>query len=205
MARDLRPECKRCRREGEKLFLKGEKCYTEKCPFERRGPATQRRRGRISTYGIQLRTKQKLKTIYGLLEHQLKKYFLEAQRKGDPTERLIPLIERRLDNVIYRAEIGVSRQQARQFVRHGHVYVNGRKVDIPSFLVSPGDEITISEKLKNLESVKSNFSALDTSTLPSWLSVDVNNFTIKILRLPESEDIKDIDIKTHYIVELYSK
>ena len=204
MARDLRPECKRCRREGEKLFLKGEKCYTEKCPFERRGPATQRR-GRLSTYGLQLRTKQKLKTIYGLLEHQLKKYFLEARRKGDTTERLIPIIERRLDNVIYRAQIGVSRQQARQFVRHGHVRVNGRKVNIPSFLVRSGDEISISPKLKELESIKANFMGLDSSTLPSWFSVDTANFTIKILRLPELEDIKDIDIKTHYIVELYSK
>ena len=208
MARYTGSVCRLCRREGCKLFLKGEKCYGTKCPLDLRhtvpGEHGQARQRKMSEYGLQLREKQKAKRTYGVLEGQFHRYFEEADRqKGITGENLLVLLERRLDNVVYRLGFGVSRPQARQIVRHGHIRVNGKKVDIPSFLVSAGDVITIREKSAESD----HFKALREGTGkvgPQWLTIDAANLTATVAAMPKREDI-DLTIQENLIVELYSR
>ena len=206
MARLLDPKCRQCRREGCKLFLKGEKCTTKKCPIERRpfvpGQHGQGRK-RVTQYGTQLREKQKVKRAYGILEKQFKAYYVEAERmKGVVGENLLSLIERRLDNVVYRMGIGSSRNESRQIVNHGHITVNGHTVDIPSFSVKAGDIIEIKETKRD----KEMFKALKGMkvVMPKWLEFNPDTLKGKILALPKREDV-DMNISEHLIVELYSR
>lgn len=206
MARLLDPKCRQCRREGCKLFLKGEKCTTKKCPLERRpfvpGQHGQGRK-RVTQYGTQLREKQKVKRAYGILEKQFKAYYNEAERmKGVVGENLLSLIERRLDNVVYRMGIGSSRNESRQIVNHGHITVNGHTVDIPSFSVKAGDVIEVKENKRD----KEMFKALKGMkvVMPKWLEFNPDTLSGKILALPKREDI-DMNISEHLIVELYSR
>ncbi len=211
MARYTGPVCRLCRREGMKLFLKGQRCYSEKCAIEQRNfvPGEQGRRGRfrrrIMGYGMQLREKQKVKRIYGVLERQFRNYFEKAARqKGITGELLMQLLERRLDNVVYRLGFASSRRQARQFVRHGHVLMDGRKVNIPSCLVSKGEEISIRKKSQENELIRSNIEDMAGRSIPSWLNLDGENFKGQILELPRHEDVS-MPIEESLIVELYSK
>ncbi len=200
-------KCKLCRREGNKLFLKGEKCYMEKCPFNKRPlPPGQHGAGRkkVSEYGQQLREKQKTKRIYGVQEGQFHHYYEIAERmKGVTGENMLQLLERRLDNVIFRMGIGVSRTQARQLVNHAHFMVNGRTVNVPSYSVKVGDVIAVKENRKNnkfFEQIKT----MKVANMPKWLEFDPEKLEGKILALPAREDI-DSQIAEHMIVELYSK
>ena len=206
MARLLDPKCRQCRREGTKLFLKGEKCTTKKFPLERKpfvpGQHGQGRK-RVTQYLTQLREKQKVKRAYGILEKQFKAYYTEAERmKGVVGENLLSLIERRLDNVVYRMGIGSSRNESRQIVNHGHITVNGRKVDIPSFSVKAGDVFAIKENKRD----KEMFKALKGMkvVMPKWLEFNPDTLTGKILALPKREDV-DMNISEHLIIELYSR
>jgi small subunit ribosomal protein S4 len=209
LARYTDPVCRLCRREGIKLFLKGSKCFSDKCPIEKRnfapGQHGKDRKTKIVGYGLQLREKQKAKRIYFTQEGQFRNYFEKAARAPGVTgELLLQQLERRLDNVVFRLGFGTARRQARQLVRHGHVSVNGRKVNIPSFQVSVGDEITIKEssrKLTVLEAAK-EFSSHQNS--PVWLEIDRDNFRGKVLSLPKREDIQQ-PVNEQLIVELYSK
>jgi small subunit ribosomal protein S4 len=209
LARYKGPVCRLCRREGMKLFLKGAKCFSEKCPVEKRnfapGQHGKDRKAKIVGYGLQLREKQKTKRIYFTLEKQFRNYFERAARKPGVTgELLLQQLERRLDNVAYRMGFATSRRQARQIVRHGHVAVNGRKVNIPSFQVSVGDEITIREnsrKLTVLEIAK-DFTSHQPSA--NWLEVDRENLKGRVTALPKREDI-NLPVNEQLIVELYSK
>ena len=207
MATYREAKCRLCRREGAKLFLKGDKCYNGKCPFEKRPVAPGVHgagRKKVSEYGQQLREKQKVKRIYGVQEGQFRAYYEEADRmKGITGENMLSLLERRLDNVIYRMGIGVSRAQARQLVNHGHFLVNGRKVNIPSFVVKAGDVITVKESKasnKYFEQVKSAKAA----NLPKWLEFNPEKLEGKVIALPARDDV-DSQIAEHKIVELYSK
>ena len=207
MATYREAKCRLCRREGGKLFLKGDKCYNGKCPFEKRPtPPGQHglARKKVSEYGKQLREKQKVKRIYGVQEGQFREYYEKADRmKGITGENMLSLLERRLDNVIYRMGVGVSRAQARQLVNHGHFLVNGRKVNVPSYVVKVGDVITVKESKasnKYFEALKS----VKAGNTPKWLEFDLEKLQGKILALPEREDI-DSQISEHMIVELYSK
>ena len=207
MARYAGPVCRLCRREGMKLFLKGERCFKPSCGIEKRnyipGEHGRDRRAKIVGYGLQLREKQKVKRMYGILERQFHLYFERAVRqKGVTGENLLSQLERRLDNVVLRLGLAASHAQARQFVRHGHIRVNDRKVNIPSFLVRVGDEVRVKEKSqKNVQIL----SALEISqAIPAWLEVDPNSMTGKVLALPKREDIT-MPIEEHMIVELYSK
>ena len=207
MARYTDSVCRLCRREGAKLFLKGDRCYSAKCAVSKRqappGQHGQSRR-KMSEYGTQLREKQKVKRAYGVLEAQFKKYFETADKmKGITGENLLSLLERRLDNTCYRLGIGDSRAQARQMVTHGHVMIDGKKVDIPSFIVKEGQVITISERSAAKEYFKSLKEAGE-KTMPKWLEFDLSTLTGKVLSLPDREDI-DLTIEEHLIVELYSK
>lgn len=208
MARTIEPDCRQCRREGCKLFLKGERCLTKKCAMERRpvipGQHGQsRRRVTFSEYGTQLREKQKVKRMYGILENQCRDYYEEASRmKGVTGENMLSLIERRLDNVVYRMGIGASRSQSRQIVNHGHITVNGRRVNIPSFIVKVGDVIAVKENKQELESFKA-IKGMKV-VMPKWLEFDSNTLSGKILALPKRDDI-DADIKEQLIIELYSR
>jgi small subunit ribosomal protein S4 len=201
--------CRLCRREGMKLFLKGPKCFTDKCPVEKRnfapGQHGKDRKAKVVGYGLQLREKQKAKRMYFAQEGQFRNYFEKAARsKGVTGEVLLQQLERRLDTVVYRIGFGVSRRQARQLVRHGHVAVNGRKVNIPSFEVNVGDEVTIREasrKLPLLEQAK-EFAAHGNA--PTWLEIDRDNYRGKVLALPKREDIQ-VPVNEQLIVELYSK
>ncbi len=209
MARYLGPVCKLCRRENTKLFLKGEKCFKDSCPLNIRpyvpGEHGRDRRKKLIGYGQQLREKQKVKRYYGLLEKQFKNYFKIAERqKGITGENLLRLLERRLDNTIYRLGFASSRNQARQLVKHGHIRVNGKKVDIPSFLVKVGDEIELVENMRKNVFVESSLSLSSGRGVPKWLSLDRDNFKGKVIDLPERDDI-GIEINEHLIVELYSK
>ena len=209
MARYLGPVCKLCRRENTKLFLKGEKCFKDSCPLNVRpyvpGEHGRDRRKKLIGYGQQLREKQKVKRYYGLLEKQFKNYFKMAERqKGITGENLLRLLERRLDNTVYRLGFASSRRQARQIVRHGHIRVNGRKVDIPSFLVKVGDEIELVEKMRKNVFVQGSLSLSSGRGIPKWLSLDKENFKGKVISLPERDDV-GIEINEHLIVELYSK
>ncbi|WP_333861078.1 30S ribosomal protein S4 [Clostridium sp.] len=206
MAKYTGAVCRLCRREGLKLFLKGDRCYTDKCGFSRRGYAPgQHGQGRkkISNYGLQLREKQKSKRIYGLLEKQFRKYYDKADRKkGITGENLLVLLETRLDNVVYKLGYGQSRTEARQLVTHGHFKVNGRKVNIPSFKVSVNDTITVKDSSKSSEKFKTF--AENPKTLPSWLEGNVENFEGRVIREPMREEI-DVPVNETLIVELYSK
>ena len=208
MARNTEPQCRQCRREGMKLYLKGDRCYSEKCGFTRRPVApgqhgTSRRK--LSEYGIQLREKQKVRRIYGVLEKQFRNYFDAAENmKGITGENLLQLLERRLDNVVYRMGFADSRAQARQFVRHGHITVNGKKVDIPSYLVNVGQTIAVKGKSA---SEMEHFKALKEGTgrtIVPWLQVDYEKLEGTVAALPSRQDI-DIEIREHLIVELYSR
>lgn len=208
MARYTNAVCRLCRREGQKLFLKGDRCYTEKCAVDRRtyppGQHGQRRK-KESEYGLQLREKQKAKRYYGLLERQFRGYFdMAVKRSGQTGENLLSILESRLDNVVYRLGFAMSRPEARQLVTHGHFIVNGRKVNIPSFLVKPGQVITIKESSKSLEKIKSVVEANSFRQPPKWLDFDRNNMIARVVAVPLKEDI-DLPIEEHLIVELYSK
>ncbi len=207
MATYREAKCRLCRREGGKLFLKGDKCYNGKCPFEKRPVAPGVHgagRKKVSEYGQQLREKQKVKRIYGVQEGQFRTYYEQADRmKGITGENMLSLLERRLDNVIYRMGVGVSRAQARQLVSHGHFTVNGRKVNIPSYIVKVGDVIAVKESKasnKYFEAIKAGKAA----NMPKWLEFSPEKLEGKILALPVREDI-DSQIAEHMIVELYSK
>lgn len=206
MAKDTSAQCKQCRREAEKLFLKGERCLTDKCAVERRSyPPGEHGRGRIkqSEYLLQLREKQKARRYYQVLEKQFHHYYEVASRKDGITgENLLRLLEMRLDNVVYRLGFGASRRQARQLVRHAHFTVNGKKVDIPSYQVRPDDVIAVRSTSKAVETVRS---ATDlTSSVSPWLLADHDNLTGKVLRAPERDEI-DAPVQEQLIVELYSK
>ncbi len=208
MARYTGPVCRLCRREGTKLFLKGERCYTELCPIAKGEPAPgQHGRGRrkLSEYGLQLREKQKAKRYYGVLEGQFRKYFhLANKRQGITGENLLSILESRLDNVAYRLGFGLSRPEARQLVLHGHFLVNGGKVNIPSYLVKQGDVISVCEKSRSNKRVKEIMEKTDSRLIPDWLTLDKDNYRATITRMATREHI-DIPLEEHLIVELYSK
>ena len=208
MARYTGPVCRLCRREGEKLFLKGDRCYTEKCAVDRRPyPPGQHGQGRRkeSEYGLQLREKQKVRRIYGVLERQFERYYDRASRqKGITGENLLQLLEMRLDNIVYRMGLGASRAQARQLVLHGHIAVNGKKVDIPSYEVQPGDVISVRENSRNLQLIKDNVEAAAGRTMPEWMEVNLEQMEGKILAVPTRDQI-DISVQEHLIVEFYSQ
>jgi small subunit ribosomal protein S4 len=209
VARYTGPVCRLCRRERMKLFLKGERCFKEKCAIERRGyPPGQhgQRRGRRSlNYGPQLREKQKVKRIYGILEQQFRKYFQEAERrKGITGENLLILLERRLDNVVYSLGFASSRAQARQLVRHGHISIDGRKITIPSFQVREGQSIVVKENSKKNDFIRAAVESARGRGIPDWLELNAESYTGKVLALPKREDIK-LPIQEQLIVELYSR
>lgn len=209
MARYKDAVCRLCRREGMKLFLKGAKCFTEKCPVEKRnfapGQHGRDRKAKIVGYGLQLREKQKAKRIYFTQEGQFRNYFEKAARtKGVTGEVLLQQLERRLDNIVFRLGFAVARRQARQLVRHGHVAVNGRKVNIPSFQVSVGDEITIRENSKKLVILEGAKEFASHQPVPSWLEINRDNYSGRLLALPKREDI-NLPVNEQLIVELYSK
>lgn len=207
MARYTDAKCRLCRREGMKLFLKGGRCNTEKCAVERRAYAPGQhgqRRGKRSDYGVQLREKQKVRRTYGILEKQFRLYFEKANRmKGATGENLLQLLERRLDNVIYRMGFGASRSEARQIVRHRHVTVDGKMVNVPSYVVKPGMEIGVREKSRNHGRLEANVEA-PLREPPPWIEVDRKELKAKIMALPAREDI-DLPVQESLIVELYSK
>ncbi|QQS34961.1 MAG: 30S ribosomal protein S4 [Ignavibacteriales bacterium] len=208
MARYTDSVCKLCRREKQKLFLKGQKCFTEKCPIESKNyPPGQHgisRRSKVSEYGIQLREKQKIKRSYGLLETQFRNYFEKANKqKGRTGENLIQILERRLDNVVFRLGFASSRKQARQLIKHRHVIVNERLVDVPSFLLSAGDIIKIKEKSKKLDAIHSSLKRVKDSTY-SWLSIDKASLAGTFLQVPDRVDVP-LNANEQLVVELYSK
>ncbi len=208
MARYNGPVCRLCRREGTKLYLKGDRCYSEKCGIDRRPYAPGQHgqsRKKVSEYGVQLREKQKAKRIYGILETPFRNYFAHADRQDGMTgENLLRLLERRLDNVVYRLGFAGSRPEARQLVRHGHFTVNGRKVNIPSFLIKIGDVISVKEGSKESPRIKELIEQSGTKTPPAWLELDADQATGKVAAFPAREDI-DIPVQEHLIVELYSR
>ena len=208
MARYTEAVCRLCRREGQKLFLKGDRCSTQKCAMECRAFAPGmhgQSRSKTSEYGQQLREKQKAKRYYGLLESQFRSYFEMAERRpGQTGENLLSILESRLDNVVYRLGFAMSRAEARQLVSHGHFTVNGRKVNIPSYLVKPGMVISLKDSSKSLEKIKANVEANAFRQAPKWLDYDANNLVAKVTAAPAREDI-DLPIEEHLIVELYSK
>lgn len=209
MARYVGAVCRLCRREGMKLFLKGERCYTEKCAIEKRnfppGQHGKTRKAKLAGYGVQLREKQKVKRIYGVLEDQFRRYFEAAERqRGITGETLLQLLERRLDNVAYRMGLATSRPQARQLVRHGHLQVNGRKVDVPSYSVRVGDVINVRETSQKGAAVQHAIEEVKGRGLPEWLSFDVDKMSGRIMSLPTREQI-NLPVQEQLIVELYSK
>lgn len=208
MARYTAAVCRLCRREGQKLFLKGDRCYTGKCALDRRTYAPGQHgqaRKKMSEYGLQLREKQKVRRYYGVLESQFAKYFeMASKAKGVTGENLLSILESRIDNVVYRAGFAMSRPEARQLVRHGHFTVNGKKVNIPSYLVKAGDVITVKETSRNSVKIKNVCDATAGKPKAKWLDVDVDNMQVKVVSLAAREDI-DLPIEEHLIVELYSK
>ena len=209
MARYKGPVCRLCRREGMKLFLKGTKCFTDKCPIEKRnfapGQHGKDRKAKIVGYGLQLREKQKAKRIYFTLEKQFRNYFEKAARaKGVTGEKLLQQLERRLDNVVYRLGFAISRRQARQLVRHGHVAVNGRKVNIPSYQVAAGEEIAVRDKSKKMTVLETSKEFTSHQPAVTWLEVDRDNYKGRVTSLPKREDI-NLPVNEQLIVELYSK
>ena len=208
MARYIGPVCRLCRRENLKMYLKGDRCYTDKCAIERRPyPPGQHGQNRVkfSEYGVQLREKQKVKRIYGVLERQFRLYYERASRKkGKTGEILLQLLEQRLDNVVFRMGFADTRAEARQLVRHSHVTVNGRKVNIPSYQVRVGDRIAIREKSRNIERIRQSLEAVDRRGIPSWLEVDKEKFEGVVKGVPVREELT-LPIQEQLIVELYSK
>lgn len=209
MARDLDAKCRQCRREGEKLFLKGEKCFTDRCAVERRsyapGQHGQRSGSRMSDFGKQLREKQKLRRTYGVLERQFRKTYAEASRsKGVTGERLLQLLETRLDNVAYRMGFGASRTEARQVVRHNGIQVNGRRVNIPSYQVRPGDVVEVTGKAKDQLRIKASSEAAEGRGIPEWLEVDTKALKGTFKALPARGDLSST-VNESLIIELYSK
>ena len=209
MARYTEASCRQCRREGMKLYLKGERCYsTNKCAFERRPtPPGQhgKRRTKLSEYGLQLREKQKVKRIYGVLEKQFAHYFdLAEKQKGITGSNLLEILETRLDNVVYRLGLATSRKEARQLVQHAHLLVNGKKVNVPSYLVKEGDTIEVKAKSKKSPKFKEILEATENRAVAPWLSADLDTLSGKVIGRPTREDI-DVEIAEHLIVELYSK
>jgi small subunit ribosomal protein S4 len=208
MARYIGPVCRLCRREGTKLFLKGDRCFSEKCAIERRNyPPGQhgQTRPRFSDYGMQLREKQKVKRIYGVLEKQFENTMSAANRmKGRTGENLLSLLERRLDNVVFRLGFATSRAEARQLVRHGHFLMNGRRATIPSMLVRTGTKITLAEKSRQITRIAGALEALERRSVPSWLEIDKDNFEGTVKALPVREEIT-LPIQEQLIVELYSR
>ncbi len=209
MARYTDPSCRLCRRERQKLFLKGTKCFTEKCPVERRGfpPGQhgQSRRAKVSPYGVQLREKQKVRRLYGLQEAQFRNYYAKALKQpGRTGETLVKLLERRLDNVVYRLSLAPSRKAARQLISHGHFLVNNKPVDVPSYLVRAGDTVHVREKSRKLDLIHASMKRMkDTAMLP-WLSLDKATMTGTFLNVPERADVP-LNADEQLIVELYSK
>lgn len=208
MARYRESLCRLCRREGMKLFLKGTRCFTEKCAFERRKyPPGQHghNRAKLSDYGLQLREKQKVKRIYGVMERQFKNYFEKATKmKGITGENLLKLLERRFDNVVYRMGFAINRRQARQFVSHGMFLINGKKVNIPSYLLRPGDIIEVATKYKDKEIIKENLAIAEGRGFPAWTEVDIENMKGKFVRVPERDEMQ-LPVSEQLIVEFYSK
>lgn len=208
MARYHEPVCRLCRREGMKLFLKGERCFKEKCAVERRSYAPGqhgKRRNKMQPYGLQLREKQKVRRVYGVLERQFRRYFAEANRqKGVTGENLLRLLETRLDNVVYSLGFASSRNQARQLVRHGHVMIDGRRVNLPSFQVKPGMEVVLKDDVRANAFVAEALETAQGRGVPPWLELDSANFRGKVVALPTREDIR-LPIQEQLIVELYSR
>ncbi|MBU4264440.1 MAG: 30S ribosomal protein S4 [Proteobacteria bacterium] len=209
MARYTGSVCRQCRREKLKLFLKGDRCYSDKCAFEKRafppGQHGQARMRKVSDYSIQLREKQKVRRIYGMLEGQFKRYFVMAERaKGVTGENLLVILERRLDNTIFRLGYASSRTQARQLVKHNHIQVNSKTVNIPSFLISVNDVISIREKSRKIETINDSLEAVARRGVPNWLELDQKNYTGKVKALPDRQEIT-MPIQEQLIVELYSK
>lgn len=208
MARYTGPSCRQCRREGKKLFLKGERCYSDKCAVTRRASVPGQHgnsRKKISEYGVQLRAKQSAKRYYGVLESQFAKYFDLAERKqGVAGENLLQILESRLDNVVYRLGFATSRKEARQLVRHNHYTVNGKKVNIPSYLCKAGDVIAVTSKSKDSDKIKAIAEITGARPVPAWLDVNRDQLTAKIVELPRRDQI-DLDVEEQLIVELCSK
>ena len=210
MARYTGPACRLCRRENVKLYLKGDKCTSEKCPLVRRAKAPGQHganagRKRVKEYGLQLREKQKARRYYGILEKQFKNYFEKADKKpGQTGENLLTMIETRLDNVVYRMGMADSRRQARQLVRHGHFRVNGGKANIPSMILSKGDVISLREQSRKSELIKMLIESISERSVPAWLDVDKENVVATVAAKPTREDV-DFPFEEHLIVELYSK
>lgn len=208
MARYTGPVCRLCRREGQKLFLKGDRCYSDKCAVSRRSYAPGQHgqsRKKTSEYGIQLRAKQKARRFYGVLESQFAKYFDMAERKPGMTgENLLRILESRLDNIVYRLGFASSRKEGRQLVRHGHYTVNGRKVNIPSYQVKAGDVIAVCTKSASSDKIKGVTEANASRPVPKWLDINRDKLEARVIELPKREDI-DLDVEESLIVELYSK
>ncbi|MCL6489062.1 30S ribosomal protein S4 [Alicyclobacillus mali (ex Roth et al. 2021)] len=208
MARYTGPVCRLCRREGIKLYLKGERCFSEKCAVDKRPYAPGQHgqgRKRTTEYGMQLREKQKARRYYGVLENQFERYYEEAaRRRGVTGETLLQLLESRLDNVVYRLGLAASRAEARQLVRHGHIHVNGHRVDIPSFLVKEGDVVSVREKSRDNARLKELAELIPSRTIPAWLELDIENWTAKVLRRPARDEI-DAPVQEQQIVEFYSR
>lgn len=208
MARYTGAVCKLCRREGQKLFLKGERCYSDKCALSHRAYAPGQHgqnRKKVSEYGLQLRAKQKTRRFYGVLESQFAKYFdIASKQKGMAGENLLRILESRIDNIVYRCGFASSRAEARQLVRHGHFTLNGHKADIPSILIKAGDAIALSDSSKSSDKFKAITEINGARPVPQWLNVDRDKYEAKIINLPNREDI-DLDVEEHLIVELYSK
>jgi len=209
MARYIGPVCKLCRREGIKLFLKGERCYTDKCSVTRRPyPPGQHGQGRVklTEYAIRLREKQKTRRVYGVLEKQFRKYYFDAtRRKGRTGEEMLGLIESRLDNVVHRAGFAASRNEARQLVKHQHVLVNGKRVDVPSYLLKTGDKVSIREQSRAIKFIAAALAQLERRAQLSWIEVDKNNFTATFKARPVREELNEPQIREQYIVEYYSR
>ena len=208
MARYKDEQCRICRREGQKLFLKGTRCYTDKCAVARRAQAPGQhgaKKKKLSEYGVQLREKQKAKVFYGVLEGQFRKYFeMASNKKGITGENLLQLLELRLDNVVYRMGLATSRAEARQIVRHGHITVNGGKVNIPSYIVEKNDVIAVCEASQNDEKFKAIMEQTAGRNVPAWMEFNAEQKKATVVELPKREDI-DLPVQEHLIVELYSK
>ena len=209
MARYTESVCRQCRREGTKLFLKGNRCYTEKCAVDKRhtvpGQHGQARMKKPSEYGMQLREKQKVRRTYGVLESQFKKYYdMAVNMRGVTGDNMLQILERRLDNVVYRLGFGESRPMARQRVAHGHVTVDGKKVDIASYIVTPGQVISVRDNARQFASIKQLREEGSAKPIPQWLELDAENLTGKVVMLPKREDI-DFSVEEHLIVEFYSR
>lgn len=210
MARYTGPVCRLCRREGTKLFLKGTRCHTEKCAVDRRQYAPGQHgqsRSKFSDYGIRLREKQKLKRIYGMLEKQFRRFFdMAVAQKGPTGENLLQLLERRLDNVVFRMGFATTRLEARQLVRHNHFMVDGKKVNVPSFLVKSGQEVSIRPKSKKVQRILDAFEAASQRGVPEWIEIDSDEMSGKLASYPSREQLTvSLDIKDQLIIELYSK